>query len=305
MVCLSPAWEIFASNLESVLVDLEEDQILVISLKQTNLFVQFVGQGAWGLRAETISNYFRSDDCQLTKSQKAWLMKAGWLAPSGSPSKATPKKDVAGSPNYFLDVPKTDGMKTLVELVVATFVEVIDAVHPCGLEYEAFGDRGESLPLLNLGLKLKIDSEADTSSSVLEQRLLDTVKGLTRIPELDYDEVGDISLSFMSVTAYISLLSDSPFARIHSVLLKGAVPSFELLALINDMNAGQGHMHLFLSDGHVVAVSDLLVTPLNASHVGHWIGNFTQIAEEFQTELQEQFGDFESISDQQLNPITH
>ena len=57
MKTLSVDWPPFAKTLASVLAKLEEDQFLIVPVKQSNQYVQFAAQGSFGMRTETTSNH--------------------------------------------------------------------------------------------------------------------------------------------------------------------------------------------------------------------------------------------------------
>jgi hypothetical protein len=67
----SKDWPEFMTRLSEVLDKLDEDQYLVINVKKSNRYVQFAGQGSYGLRAETASNHFLSKDERLDRKQVA------------------------------------------------------------------------------------------------------------------------------------------------------------------------------------------------------------------------------------------
>ncbi len=73
---LSVAWPPFEKALASALAQLEEDQFLVISAKRGNRFVQFAGQGSFGLRAETASNGFLPKSDQFNDEQMRALVRS-------------------------------------------------------------------------------------------------------------------------------------------------------------------------------------------------------------------------------------
>ncbi len=102
---VSSAWGPFAGKLASVLEQLREDQFLIISTKRSNRYVQFAGQGAFGIRAETVCNQYLPASDQLDAAQIATLQGFGWQLPTGSPDKATPERDPDGSPNFYIDYP--------------------------------------------------------------------------------------------------------------------------------------------------------------------------------------------------------
>lgn len=98
---LSQAWPPFTRKLAEVLAHLGEDQYLVISAKRAHRYVQFAGQGSFGLRVEATSNHYLAAGDRLTRRQLAALKSRGWLAPSGSAKASTPRKDPDGSPNFM------------------------------------------------------------------------------------------------------------------------------------------------------------------------------------------------------------
>jgi len=79
------AWSRFADRLVNALIGLEEDEYLVLSIKGTNHYVQFMDQGAYGMRVETVSDYYLPEDEHLTEEDYAALMKMGWSAPTNLP----------------------------------------------------------------------------------------------------------------------------------------------------------------------------------------------------------------------------
>jgi len=94
-------WQDLALKVGAVLSQLTEDECLVLCEKGTNHFVQFMNQGATGLRAEAVSNGFLSGRQRWSDGQHAAFVALGWEPPSGSPEEATPLKQPEGSPNYL------------------------------------------------------------------------------------------------------------------------------------------------------------------------------------------------------------
>jgi hypothetical protein len=74
---ISKDWQLFYEKLSGVISEMIEDQMLVISEKHSNRFVQFAAQGSFGLRAEITSNFFLSQRDQLTGLQIDQLLMAG------------------------------------------------------------------------------------------------------------------------------------------------------------------------------------------------------------------------------------
>jgi hypothetical protein len=71
------AWDTLAGALAPCLSDLQEDEFLIISYKDAHYFVQFAGQGAFGMRAEATSNSFIEPDAVLTDDQYAMMAVIG------------------------------------------------------------------------------------------------------------------------------------------------------------------------------------------------------------------------------------
>lgn len=303
---LSSAWVPFVHRLAQALEKLLEDQYLIITKKGTNEFIQFASQGFYGLRVETISNHYRDEANQLSDVQIANLLDIGWSAPTNNPDKSTPAADPDGSPNFFAEFPLPLYVIEIAQMAVKTFTEVLNLNHPAFLEYEAFSSDGNSLPIPQLGLKLAIRSEKSAKNSALPKLVMDTVKELTGIDDLSYDEDGDLGgIRFKSIVTYVRLIADRPYIRLFAILLNNVEPTLQLLALINRLNAQEGFLHLIHKDGAVIAISDVLVTPFVASHIAHALGNFTQIADEMFVTLQSEFGGGASSSVQSLSQLKH
>ena len=139
---LSVAWPPFEKALASALAKLEEDQYLVISAKRGDRFVQFAGQGSFGMRAETVSNGFLPKSEQLSDEQIKALVALGWSPPTGTPETSTPETEPDGSPNFFRDFAQPVRHEAIAKLAVRTLAEVLRVPHPGFLQYEAFGDDG-------------------------------------------------------------------------------------------------------------------------------------------------------------------
>ena len=142
---VSSAWGPFAGQLASVIEQLREDQFLIISTKRPNRYVQFAGQGAFGLRAETVCNQYLPASDQLDEAQIATLQGFGWQLPTGAPDQATPERDPDGSPNFYLDYPPPVPYADLADLAMRTLVEVLRVPHPGFLQYSSFDSNNNTL----------------------------------------------------------------------------------------------------------------------------------------------------------------
>ena len=148
---LYEAWTGFGWRLVQVLGALEEDEYLIVSLKGSNRFVQFAGQGAHGMRVETVSNFYLAENEQLGEVQHDLLLKLGWNAPCNLPDQFG--HEPVGSPNYFLDLPPPLDLERIASLAVNTLLGPLDADHPLDLEYGSFAESGEGIRWPTLGLR--------------------------------------------------------------------------------------------------------------------------------------------------------
>lgn len=145
------AWDELCHGLALALRDLDEDDWLILSLKDSNRFVQFMAQGAHGFRAETVSDYYLPEDEHLTDAQFRTLVHLGWRAPTGLPDEFGPA--TGGSPNYFIDLAPPISHEALALLAVATLIRVHGARHPGDLEYAAETNCGHSIRFPHLKVK--------------------------------------------------------------------------------------------------------------------------------------------------------
>lgn len=148
------AWRHFAGRLSEAIGALEEDEYLIVLVKRSNHFVQFAAQGACGMRAEAVSNYYLPEPDSLSEAQHAALLALGWRAPTNLPEGlAASWHRPDGSSNYFLDLAPPVNHAALALLAVATFVQVLDAAHPGELEYQAFSEDGASIRFPSLAIR--------------------------------------------------------------------------------------------------------------------------------------------------------
>jgi hypothetical protein len=148
------AWSRFTEQLCEAIGALEEDEFLIVSIKRSNRFVQFAGQGRFGMRAEATSNFYLPERESLGDAQHASLLGLGWCAPTNLPDEIEPgphRPD--GSPNYFLDVAAPVPFDMLAIIAVETLTGVYGALHPLELEYTAFSEGGTSIRFPALGIR--------------------------------------------------------------------------------------------------------------------------------------------------------
>lgn len=140
------AWKQLAHELAIALADLDEDEFLVISDKASGYFVQFAGQGNFGMRVEAVSNQYLDEDKKLSESACEALLQLGWNAPTNLPDELESEGHKSeGSPNFFLDIAPPIPYETLGTLATKTLRKVFNVGHPGELQYSAFSDKNASI----------------------------------------------------------------------------------------------------------------------------------------------------------------
>jgi len=230
----------------------------------------------------------------------------GLQLPTRIPEDSDPQNDPDGSPNFYCEFPTPVDFDALAALAV-NVLNIIAVPHAGYLQYDAFSNvDGNSLSFPALGLRREIHSEDSDTNPNLPQLLLDTISELTGVDTWAFDNDGEIGgVHFCSVTAYVKILSDTPWIRIYAPLIENVMESPVLLTRLNELNVEYGFMHLFHQNGTIFALSDIPVSPFNVSIVAHGLGNFFQIADEINGVLQAEFGQCGSTGEQQAIPVTH
>lgn len=147
----SEAWKEFADHLMTALIGLEEDEYLILQVKGSNRYVQFMDQGRYGMRMETVSDYYLPEDDHLTEEDYRLLMTLGWHAPTQVPG--TAGHDPDGSPNYYLDLAHPVPIPDMAVMAVMTLANVHGAGHPGGLQYDARSTEGMSIRFPHLPIR--------------------------------------------------------------------------------------------------------------------------------------------------------
>ena len=304
---VSVAWPPFAERLAAALSKLEEDQFLIISVKNSNRYVQFSAQGSFGMRAETTSNSYLAKPEKLNKQQIAVLIEAGWNDPTGGPKAATPEMDPDGSPNFFVDFPAPVSFEAVAKLAVQTFSEILRVPHPGSLQYEAFGQGDQVLAVPDLGLKRAAPAPDRGAQKDLPQLLLATLEAQTKLTGLEYDEDGDIAIRFGSAIVFIRLTDDLPCVRFYSRLLHGVDEgdSASIYARLNDMNVREPLMRLALLGDSIYAISEICAEPFVKDHVIQALAHFCEMATIMDCVLQAEFGGQTAFGDPMRSTLKH
>jgi hypothetical protein len=147
-------WRDFTKNLAACIGALAEDEYLIISRKHANQYLQFAGQGAYGIRAEAACNeYILPPHLLLDERQYARMQRLGWRRPTALPDEPC----ALGSPNFFTQVVATEvGLREMARRTTQTFQKVYDVAHPGMLEYKAFHYEGTSIRFPTLLIKRRM-----------------------------------------------------------------------------------------------------------------------------------------------------
>lgn len=277
---VSKDWTPFADQLAHVLSQLEEDQFLILSAKRSNRYLQFSCQGAWGMRAEVVSNHFLKGDQRLTRKEMAWLRANGWNAPSGTPKMATPDRDPDGSPNYYIDFPAS--ASNLVAVAINTLIHGLAIPCPGALTYESFRSSGE--PLEFQALKLK---SAPRKDKPLMEQVLTVFRSVTGIEDLTFDDDGDLGVRYGAIL--VSAVQLESRVRLFSALVTEAAETPTLLRKINQINDGVHQIRVFWHNDVVYATLDIPADPFVPAHLAAAMKEFSEVAEGLAIVLRAEF----------------
>jgi hypothetical protein len=149
------AWLQFAGDLALCLADLDEDDYLIIERKRADHYVQFAGQGAFGMRAEAMCNaYVHDPDAALTEEDYQHMRGLGWKGATETPGEnVSAQSDPDGSPNFFIDAGLPVDFAALAGVAVATFREIYHVRHPKRLQYSAFSSDKTQIRFPTLRIK--------------------------------------------------------------------------------------------------------------------------------------------------------
>ena len=296
-------WRAFGERLAGVLAQLQEDDCLVLSEKSTDHFVQFMNQGALGLRAEAVSNGYLSGRDRWTDAQHEAFIALGWEPPTGTPDEATPDKQPDGSPNYVRQFPAPVDAASAAALATATLADAMSIPHPGFLTYSSFDvDQGGTLAWSELELKVTEPRQgaADAAASLLR-----TLREETGIATLDFDDDGDIALRYGSVLVFARVSGDTPSVRLHTRILGGVRAGKALLERLNELNARVTRPAFFHASGSVFAAADIPASPFEGRHVVQALREFCTLTDGIDELLQGEFGGETTFGDEMPSTQVH
>lgn len=281
-VTASRAWDFLSNNLACVLEKLEKDQYLILSVKESNRFVQFACHGEEGMRVEVTSNHFLKGKDRLSKRQASWLLDHGWNAPTGDRSQSTAEKGLGGSPNYFIDFSASVDVGSIANLAVKSLVEGLDVPSLAELTYEAFGADKVLFRVEDLG----IDPAASYVNPVMERVLL-AFRQVTRIADLGFDKDNDVMVHFQGLPIWATPTGNK--IRLFSLLVEDVAETPALLHRVNEINAGVHGARCVCRHDKVFALTEILASPFVCEHFETTINEFSEAAKSWASQLIAEF----------------
>lgn len=304
-VAVSEQWAPFEASVASVIARLKEDQFLIISAKRSNRFIQFAGQGSYGLRAEVVANVFLSPGERIDEAGLQDLRNLGWGAPTGSPQASTPELAPDGSPNFFIQCPTPVDSTRLADVAVQTLHRVLGVPHPGFLEYLSFDADGKRLSFPSLGLR-KARKQAKAPSAMNPgAAVLAAMRQVTGLADIEFDEDGDLAVCHGSIVAITSLASDGSHARIRAPLVMDLGSSPELLARINEINTSTRYVRLVFGGTAIIAIADVPLIPFVQEHFAAVFVEVCRVGGALINVLRTEFADGDTIGASTISMVKH
>ena len=303
----SPAWPAFESKLAEALAVLEEDQYLVITEKRGWAYVQFAGQGSFGVRAECVSNNYLDEAHALRASQMTALRRIGWSAPTGTPAEASPKRQPEGSPNFFRDFGRPVAYDAVARMAVRALAGVLEIPHPGYLHYKAFDKGKRSILIPTLGLMREppaspLETPSATTIDGLRDLVLKAVRKASGNADLEFTEDGDLPLRFGSAAVRVRVLDDPLCLRVFSPVLENVEVNDRLVNRVHELNIDARYVRFFVLKGTVFAAAEVFTSPFVAEHVASACLQLGSLANEYGQALQKEFGGRTAFEDARDEP---
>jgi hypothetical protein len=301
------AWPAFERKLAEALDVLEEDQFLVITEKSGWAYVQFAGQGSFGVRAECVSNNYLDEAHALRADQMTALERIGWSAPTGTPAEASPKRQPEGSPNFFRDFDRPVPYDAVARMAVRSLAGVFEIPHPGYLHYKAFDKSKRSILIPTLGLMREPPApprETPSANTIegLRDLVLKAVRKASGNADLEFTEDGDVPQRFGSAAVRLRVLDNPPCVRMFSPMLEDVEAGDRLLSRLNELNAEIRFARFFVLDGTVFAVTEMFASPFVAEHVASACLQLGSLADKIGGTLQKEFGGRTAFEDARDEP---
>jgi hypothetical protein len=272
----SPAeWERFGERLALALASLAVDQVLVVSAKRGGAYVQFLrargDAGASRLRCEAVSNEYLPDEHRLGEEQLRELAALGWNAPTHG---AKGRRVRGGSPNFHRVFEEPFRCEAIAGLAVRTLADVLDVREPQDLEYRSFqqpGGRAVLLPILGVDRARRAPPKRPRKPSLREVQaaVLRAIRSAAHNEKLDYDDDGDLRVTYGDAVLFVSVRDGARFVRVLSVVASELAVGEELLRRVDEYNRRSKLVRFLTARSAVLAVTDVFTEPLVPEHVVH------------------------------------
>jgi hypothetical protein len=290
----APSWEAFEEALASALSVLKEE-VLVVSARTGNRFVQFNVRPDEGVFAETVSNAYLGPDQKLDVGQLAELLSLGWAAPTHAPNSAEPVAAPRGSPNHFREFPIPCSCTDVARFAVRTLTGPLRVGSPSELEYKAFDDAGhpvtlpvlpiERLPLPPPKVKAPPKPKGPTEFDRLRAKVLSAARAGTGQGSLAYDDDGALHVPIGNRMGWIRPHERPLYVRVHIHLLSDVEGGEGLLAQIHDVNSRLPVVRVIYRGQSVFLGVDFPALPFRAEHLTQAVTLLAQFADDVLEEL--------------------
>jgi hypothetical protein len=285
-------WESFEAGLAAALAVLG-DEILILSARTGNRYVQFASSAGKGVLAETGSNAYLAEQDRLDAGQVAALLGLGWSQPTHAPDADDPVP--GGSPNHFRRFRAPVPFAEVARLAVRTLSEVLRVRCPDELRYKAFDGDGHPLTLPGLGLE-RVPAPARRPGSPprrraggaltrLRARVLAAARAATGLGALDYDGEGNLQIPVGNRTGWVRPCDGPLFVRVHVHLLSDVEADEALLARMHEVNARLPMARVIHVDGSVFLGVDFPALPFRPEHLAQAVGTIARFADDVVSDL--------------------
>jgi hypothetical protein len=309
---VSIAWPAFDEALAEGLAALTEDQFLVMSVKRCRSssadgvdgaarFVQFVAQGAYGLRAEAASNNYLVGADRLGPEQEDALVAIGWQPPT-SDADTAPIDDPDGSPNHFRDWPapalrggRTAGIRDVplrYRVPHPGYLGTQRSTPMAAFDLPILGlKRGEvPVPVVDESV-VQLTLSRPQNADALRAEVMGCLGGILDTDEITVDADGDVPIRWGSAVVYVRVLEHAPVVRMVSVVLTGAAPSGALREAVNDINRDQILVRALWHDDAVLLTADMYASPFVDEHLVNVLRIVADMADALDDEMHNRFSD--------------
>jgi hypothetical protein len=290
----SAGWEAFEEALASALSVLK-DEILIVSTRAGNRYVQFNVCPDQGVFAEAVSNAYLGADEKLDAARLTELLAIGWAPPTHAPGSPDALPAPKGSPNHFREFPRPDACADVARLAVRTLTGPFRVGSPAELEYKAFDDEGHpvtlpALPIVRVPLpppKVKSTGKpaARTELEKLRARVLSAARAGTGQGSLAYDGDGALHVPIGNRMGWIRPHEKPLYVRVHLHLLSDVEPTGELLAQIHVVNGRLPVVRVIYRNRCIFLGVDFPALPFRPEHLTQAVTLLAQLADGVLEEL--------------------